>query len=182
MAPTRLLRRGKKQLVLRVLLLITACSFLCASSAAKAQGRAPDALRAAGTDPMDLERVARGLGDTAVLARLQGNRAVLVLPAVLASPYLRAPEAALVPLLTLAAGRDPDLAPLAMRAASQIASALTISDLSRREGFVSQLAEARRRAHVIAEDASARADMRAAARAVERSLTALGGLPAAGTN
>lgn len=165
--------RAKTRKVMRVLLFISACWFVALVPVGGARAQTPDVLRTAGADPLDLERAARSLGDAVVLARLRNASPAVAMPAVLASPYLRAPEAALLPLLQIAAGRDPDLAPLALRSVALIARSLTLLDLARRETLVADLAEPRRRAHALSSDASLRADMRVAARRVELDLASI---------
>ena len=128
----------------------------------------------ADADPLELGRVAQRLGDGAVLARLADDRPVVVrLAAIRATPWLRAPEAALGPLARIAAGRDSWLAPEAARIVLRIARALTVDDLAARETFPAELADARAALEALAADEHARFDIR---RAAELAADALGGL------
>lgn len=146
-----------------------------AGDATRAQPRAAadplgDALDA---DPLDVARMVRGTGDALVLARLASSDTALVLAALRAAPFLAAPEAALGKLATLAASRDPDLAPEAAHAMLVIARGLTPEELAQREAELSELAPARDALRRLAADASARADIRQAAALAAGSLSAL---------
>ncbi|HEY8427653.1 MAG TPA: hypothetical protein VIL20_04735 [Sandaracinaceae bacterium] len=126
-------------------------------------------------DPMELARAVDRTGDDAVLARLREDRLREVrLAAIEAAPWMRAPELALEPLLTLARGRDPRLAPAAAQAALAIANGLSADELARREAELDALTSARRLASSLAGDESARADLRAAAATVAARLDQLG--------
>jgi hypothetical protein len=140
----------------------------------------PDAPRdpfvaVADADPLELGRVVRSVPDAALLARLSNDRATEIrLAAVRATPWLRAPEAALAPLAELARGRDPDLAPAAALAAVTIARALEAQTLAAREVRAQDLAPALAGLDALAEDESARDDVaRAAAMSAERARAAL---------
>lgn len=124
-------------------------------------------------DPMELARLVDRYGDDAVIERLADDRPRIVrLYAIRAAPYMRWPERALDRLAQLAAGRDPDLAPAAARSALAIAESLTIDELARREVDPSSLGDARTALRAVADDRTARADIRAvcarAAAALER--------------
>jgi hypothetical protein len=85
-------------------------------------------------DPLEIDRVVQRFGDGAVLKLLApATPLVTRLAAVRATPWLRAPERALGALSELAAGRDPELAPAAARAALEIARQLDAAALARRE-------------------------------------------------
>ncbi|GAB4197523.1 MAG: hypothetical protein OHK0013_05750 [Sandaracinaceae bacterium] len=121
------------------------------------------------SDPLELARVVDRLGDEAVLARLgpvggEGAPALpIVMAAVRASPWLHAPEAALPRLAELAGGRDPDLAPAAMLAVVRIAERLTRAELDGREASDAPITAALPALAALAEDATARNDLRRAA-------------------
>jgi hypothetical protein len=86
---------------------------------------------------------------------------------------MREPELALPALAELAAGRDPYLAPAAAAALVAIARALDLDSLGDREVDPASLAPVRARLVALGEDASARADIRAAARLAASCLEAL---------
>lgn len=126
-------------------------------------------------DPLTVEQVVRRLGDDAVMARL-GSEHPLALRrmAVDACRSLRAPERALPVLAELAAGRDPDLSPAAMRAILHIARALGRADLDAREHDGDELPRTRTTLGALAVDASARLDLRRAAETALALLAPLG--------
>lgn len=140
---------------------------------AAAQQSTPDALLAAGVDPLDLTRATMRVGDRGVLSRLRADAPDVRLAAVRATAFMHAPEEALAQLAAIARGRDPDLAPAAAAASLEIARSLTLVDLSHREVMPASLIQAAAAFAQIAQDASVRADIRAAARAVAASLRAL---------
>lgn len=116
------------------------------------------------TDPLELARVVDRIGDDAVLARLAPETPIAVrVLAVSATPRLHAPEAALPTLAELAGGRDPDLAPRALQAISEIARSLDARSLDARESERAELRAVLPRLTGIGEDESARADLRRAA-------------------
>lgn len=81
----------------------------------------------AAIDPLERARAVAALGDARVLAQLaprpEGGSPdpVRALAAVRSSPWLADPSHALAPLLAAMNGRDPDLAPAAAQAATEIA-------------------------------------------------------------
>lgn len=140
---------------------------------AVAQQSTPDALLAAGVDPLDLTRAAMRVGDRGVLSRLRADAPDVRLAAVRATAFMHAPEDALAQLAAIVRGRDPDLAPAAAAASLEIARSLTLIDLGHREVMPASLSQAATTYTQVAQDASVRADIRAAARAVAVSLRAL---------
>jgi hypothetical protein len=151
---------------------------LAALVAAASTGSAqePDPLAAVeDADPMALARVLDRLGDDAVLERLGGDAAPAArLAAIRAAPFMTGPELALEPLGALAAGRHPHLAPEASRAALAIARDLDAADLARREQPADTLAPAAAAFGALADDATARPDLRTAATQVVARLRAAG--------
>jgi hypothetical protein len=128
-----------------------------------------------GSDPLEMARRVQRMGDSAVLTRLQKDRSVAVqLAAIRGARWMRAPESALGRLATLASGRDPDLAPAAVRACWRIARRLDPVALQRREVNLAALRPARQRLAALAEDASARGDIRRMAAFAADALTAVG--------
>lgn len=124
---------------------------------------------------MELARAVDRLGDDAILERLGDDRSRSVrIAAIRATPYLAYPERALERLAALAAGRDPDLAPAAAIAALEIAEHLTPDDLMRREVEPASLRDARRALRRLADDHTARADIRAVAARAAAQLEAIG--------
>ena len=124
-------------------------------------------------DPLELERHADRVGDDAILAHLAPDADApfaLRMGAIRAAPWLDAPERALEPLAALAAGDDPDLAPAAAFASQRIAVGLQVDDLVAREvdpSYPVGLASAWR---VVADDESARPDIRRLAAATASTL------------
>lgn len=148
---------------------------------AHAQPRATDPLAlVVSGDPLELARMVDRLGDDAVRARLgeagadtAGLDPAIVLAAVRASPWLHAPEEALPRLVEIAAGRDPDLAPAAMLAIVRIAEALDRPTLDAREASDEAITASLAPLAALADDATARADLR---RAASRAAALLGAL------
>lgn len=94
----------------------------------------------ADADPLELARVARRLGDVAVLQRLDAKQSLEVrLAAVRATPWLRAPEAALPLLAPMIGQRDTLLAQDAARSLLAIVRELDADALQRREVLRSDL-------------------------------------------
>jgi hypothetical protein len=116
-----------------VLLLLAQAA--AAFAAQTSQASAATALvRALDADELELSALVARLGDDAILDALAQERdSALRLAAVRACPYLDSPELALEPLVNLAAGRDPDLAPAAARRVRAIAQALALEDGAARE-------------------------------------------------
>lgn len=149
---------------------------LCASLVGVAQGDHEPPLTA---DVLILARWADAVGDTTVLADLASDKpAATRLAAILAAPELRAPEWALSPLVQLAQGRDPDLAPAAATAAVQIANGLALQDLERRETLVEDLRPALLSYSELSRRADVRADIALKAGQVTSLLEALTGFSA----
>jgi len=144
---------------------------LLAASPAPAQPDEPAlALETLG-DAIELRRQVRAMGDDAVLAAIEADRFERRLGALRAVRWLDEPERALAPLAALAAGDDPDLAPAAARAAGQVAEALRHDDLSAREVDLTSLDPAPWQR--LADDESARADLRGIGHRVAQLLGAL---------
>jgi hypothetical protein len=80
-------------------------------------------------DAMDYAAAARRVGDAALAAMLADEAASveLRLAVVRAAPFARAPENLLAPIVELAHGTDPALAPAALTSAFQIAQGLEFS-------------------------------------------------------
>lgn len=152
-----------------------AAILLSGCALASAQDVAVDPLLAAHeTDRLELARVVDRIGDDAVLSRLAPETPIAVRAlAVAATPALHAPERALAPLSELAAGRDPDLAPRAAQALSEIARALDARGLDARECDRAELAPARAGLARVAADETARGDVRRAAIAADAALADL---------
>lgn len=150
-------------------------SLLLASFSVPASAQSDPLSAVSDADPMELARVVDRLGDDAVLARLGDAQPLEVrLAAIRAARYLREPELALEPLARIASGRDPRLAPAAMRSALTIASALDLDALSQREVEPSSLSSARTLFLELSRETSARADLRTAAEYVAARLEQLG--------
>jgi len=131
-------------------------------------------------DTMDYASVARRVGDAALSHVLADESASveLRLAVVRAAPFARAPEQLLAPIVELAHGTDPALAPAALTSADQIAQGLEFTLLEQREADVELLAGPVERLRELGEDDEARLDLRqlalhAAARltAVQRDVT-----------
>jgi len=140
---------------------------------AQARGTADPLADALDAEPLDLARMVRRSGDALVLARLASGDTAHALAALRAAPFLAAPEAVLSALATLAASRDPDLAPEAAHAVLVIARGLTLEELAQREAELGELAPARDALRRLAADTSARADIRQAAALAAGALGAL---------
>lgn len=125
-------------------------------------------------DPLSLAALVERLGDAAVVERFDAPRPLAVrLLAVHASRFLHAPELALPALATLAASRDPDLAPAAMQSLLAIARDLDRAALDAREHDGDELSVARATLATLAADEAARLDLRRAAEAVSAMLAAI---------
>ena len=152
---------------------LAALSLVLVVSPALAQTDPLLAVRSA--DPLELARAADRLGDAAVLARLvEGRPTPIRLAAIRATPWLDAPEQALAPLAAIAIGRDPDLAPAAAVSILRIARALDAQALDGRETHPSELHDARVAIQALADDATARADLRRMAELAVDALAAIG--------
>ena len=149
---------------------------IAVATGAAASAQPPDPFAAIDdADPMELARVVDRRGDDAVLRRLGDETPYPArLAAIRAAPFMEGPELALAPLARLAAGRHPHLAPAAARSALAIARGLDAQALARREVLPSTLAGAARGYDALAEDETARADLRVAAGIVHAQLRAAG--------
>ena len=148
---------------------------LALAAMASAQAPAIDPLLAAHeTDPLELARVVDRIGDAAILSRLTPETPIAVRAiAVVAAPRMHAPEDALAALTTIAAGRDPDLAPRAAQALLTIARSVDAQALDAREHDRGDFAAARTTLSALATDETARADIRLAARWSDSALAEL---------
>ncbi len=126
-------------------------------------------------DALELEREVDALGDDAVLEALESDRLDVRLGALRAVRWLGEPERALPTLAGLASGDDPDLAPGATRAAGHIADGLRHDDMQAREADRISLDPTPWQ--TLADDETARADLRGVAIRVAQVLTALRGDP-----
>lgn len=126
-------------------------------------------------DAIELGRQVEVMGDDAVLEALESDRLELRLGALRAARWLAEPERALPTLGALAAGDDPDLAPAAARAAGQIAESLRHDDLLAREADLARLDGSAWQA--LADDESARPDLRGVGARVAQVLAGLRGDP-----
>lgn len=147
--------------------------------AAHADDRAPLAVdplvQVAAGDPLELGRFVQNHGDAYVLARLDATLPTDTrLAAVTATPWLAEPEQALEPLTKMASGSDPHLAPGAAWAAHRIAADLDPFSLARREVLLSSLSAPIRRLRALAQDDSARRDVRRVAAFAADALARLG--------
>ncbi|MBK7150348.1 MAG: hypothetical protein IPH72_01060 [Sandaracinaceae bacterium] len=113
-------------------------------------------------DAMDYAAAARRVGDAALAAMLADEAASveLRLAVVRAAPFARAPENLLAPIVELAHGTDPALAPAALTSAFQIAQGLEFSLLEQREADPELLNVPVERLRALGEDDEARADLR----------------------
>jgi hypothetical protein len=133
-------------------------------AAAPASTEASSWLRAAvNADELDLAALVARIGDDVVLTSLSEGDSVLRLSAIRSAPYLVSKELALQPLAVLAQGRDPDLAPAAVRRALAIAGALALDRAANRELDLDTLQAAQRLLLALANAKSARADVRVCA-------------------
>jgi len=151
-----------------------------APSAADEPSAAERLLAVTSADAMDYASVARRVGDAALAAVLADDAASveLRLAVVRSAPFARAPEHLLAPIVELAHGTDPALAPAALASAFQIAQGLEFSLLEQREADPALLDTPVERLRELGGDAEARPDLRqlalhAAARlaAVQRDVT-----------
>ncbi|MAQ17375.1 MAG: hypothetical protein CMN30_21585 [Sandaracinus sp.] len=124
-------------------------------------------------DPLEIERYVDTNGDDAVVEALTNEDARLEsrLGAIRAAPWLTGPERALGPLARLAAGDDPDLAPAAGRAGQRCAEAIAVDGLTAREEDPAILGEAAAEWQAVADDETARPDVRAVAAATAQALS-----------
>jgi hypothetical protein len=135
---------------------------VCVASLAYAEPKGADALRAAADyDELSLAQLAARAGDDVVLAALHAaEEPVLRLAAIRAAPHIVDRDQALLPLAEIAAGRDPELAPLAAWKVLRITQDLVREHLELREIVPSALAPARAALIALQADTSARPDIR----------------------
>jgi hypothetical protein len=150
--------------------------FLFSAVSLSASAQPADPLASiADADPMTIARTVDRIGDAEVLARLaQSQPRAVQVAAMRAVPFMDGPEAALPSLTEVAAGRDPHLAPEAARALLDATEGLTAEGLARREADLGELTETASRLERIADDETARADLRAACALAAGRLRALG--------
>jgi hypothetical protein len=143
---------------------------------ASAEPTGVDALRgAADSDELSLVRLAARAGDDAVLAALRAvEDPALQLAAIRAAPHIVDREQALLPLAEIAAGRDPELAPLAAWKALSITQELVRERAGVREIVAGDLGPARAVLVAVQGDATARADIRLYAATASHLLGTLG--------
>lgn len=116
---------------------------------------------AADADDLALARVAARVGDDVVLAALSDTRDPLAQwTAIRAAPFIVDKEQALLPLATIAASRDPELAPLAAWKLQRVTQDLVRERLDHREVTARSLAPTRAALTALAADATARSDIR----------------------
>ena len=151
-----------------------------AAQRSRADGSAGDALLAVTSgDPMDYAAVTRRIGDGALAGVLRDEAASveLRLAALRSAPYARTPELLLEPVVALALGTDPALAPGALRAAAQIAERIDYDTLEQRENDPALLEAPAASLVELADDDAARADLRQLALDVAARLRALQSAP-----
>lgn len=121
-----------------------------------------DALRAAAdADELALARIAARVGDDVVLAALSDTSDELAqIAAIRATPYIVDEDQALLPLATIAASRDPELAPLAAWKLVRVTQDLAREGLDGREVMPRSLGAARGALLALVADVSARSDIR----------------------
>jgi hypothetical protein len=146
----------------RVRLTLGSAWLACVASLAYAEPKGADALRAAADyDELALAGLAARTGDDVVLAGLRaGDDPMLQLAAIRAAPHIVDRAQALLPLAQIAAGRDPELAPLAAWKLLRITQELVREHLELHEIVPSELAPARAVLSGIQADATARPDIR----------------------
>lgn len=126
-------------------------------------------------EPLELGRVARRLGDVAVIARLDAKTGTEVrLAAIRATPHLREPERALGSLSLIVSTRDAVLAQAAARSVLAIVTALDVDQLARHEMLPAELIAVRVELERVAALEHVRADLRAMVRAAAGMLAGLG--------
>ena len=148
----------------------------CATNLASAEPKGADALRAAADgDELSLPRLAARVGDDAVLVALRAkDDPILQLGAIRAAPHIVDHDQALLPLAEIAAGRDPELAPLAAWKLLRITQELVREHLDVKEIVPSDLAPAKAVLTTLQADESARRDIRVCAATASHLLATLG--------
>ena len=156
-----------------IALLLTAPGHVVADPVQPVSAEAATQLRAAvNADELDVAALAARLGDDPVLTSLTEGDTALRLAALRTTPYLVNKELALLPLVSLARGRDPDLAPAAARRVLAIAQALALEETSVRELPRADLENLRRDLSSLA-NSSARRDVRVCAGSAAQLLSTL---------
>jgi hypothetical protein len=155
-------------------LLAATLSLVRARAAPTSEGS--DLLRGgADVDEQTMARLASRVGDDVVLNALaEPKDAIAQLAAIRAAPHVIDSASVLLPLATIAASRDPELAPLAAYKLRSVAQALVREGLARREVLPSTLAPARAALERLASDATARTDIRSYAGQAAHLLGTLG--------
>jgi hypothetical protein len=126
-------------------------------------------------DPLQLARIARRYGDTAILALLDAAQpAATRLAAIRATPWLARPEDALTNLAREVASRDAELAESAARALFAIAQGLDAATLASREQSASALGPVVASLDALAGQTWIRADLRALVASAVAQLEAFG--------
>lgn len=123
--------------------------------------------------PLDAAQVEARRSATVRLAALDEGDLGARLQAIRATPFDPVPEAALLPLARIAAGRDAALAPAAAVAAYRIADSLSRASFDAHESDPEELVRAKQAFTAIAQDGSARADLRRLAGYVASALSSL---------
>lgn len=147
----------------RVWALALAASLTMAGLTADAQDAESPAMVAmlATSDPMELSRLVDRLGDAEILEGFAQERSLAARwGAARAAARMQVPALALGPLAAMASGRDPDLAPAAAASARSICASLDPQALDAAEVGPADLTEARQSFEALANDASARPDLR----------------------
>ena len=151
-----------------------------ASSIALAQpatdaGRTSPFELAASLDALDLARAASRAGDGGIEHALSDDGADRRIQriALESAPFAHAPIRLVSSIGRLAAGRDPDVAPAAMRVLVDIVEHSTARDLARHEVMPSDLASTRDAMRRLRRDPTGREDLRSAAARVDAMLGSL---------
>ena len=111
-------------------------------------------------DPMELARRAQTLGDENVLRQLEERSVSRRLEAIRMTPWLDRPERALLFLAPIAVGKDPLLAPAAVLNAYRIARRIDPQELSAWEIAGHEFIDVKQLFQRLADDPSARPDLR----------------------
>ena len=162
-----------RKLIATLGLALLSCAVVRA--AGPSRGDSASALRGAvNSDELDLAALVARVGDDAVVASLTEGDTVLQLAAVRAAPFLQDAELALSPLVAIAQGRDPDVAPAAARSLLAIAQALLLEPHANPEPARGTCRALKQPLLQLANDADARADVRVAAGAAAHLLCTRG--------
>lgn len=129
----------------------------------------------ASLDALDLARAANRAGDGGIARALSADetdpRSRRI--ALESAPYVHAPIRLVEPIGRLAAGRDADLAPAAMRVLIDVLERSTARDLARHEVMPSSLSGTRDLMRRLRRDTTAREDLRSAAARVDAMIGSL---------